>query len=61
MKIDTHIENLEKRIEFLNQKIRDSFLHHDRDEEICKMKRQKLLIKDELQQLMNKIDSLRFE
>lgn len=61
MKIDIHIENLEKRIEFLDQKIRDSVLHHDHDEEICKMKRQKLLIKDELQQLIKKIDSLHLE
>lgn len=58
MKIDTHMENLEKKLDHLDKEIRDSYLHHDHDEEIYKLKRQKLIIKDQLQKLMNIVDKI---
>ena len=56
MKIDTHIENLQKKHDDLDKMLHEKSVHHAHHEEICDLKRQKLLIKDQIELLVKKID-----
>ena len=59
MKIDSHIENLRKKHESIEQKLHDKLIHHADDDEILDLKRQKLLIKDQIHMLLKKLEDIK--
>lgn len=58
MKIETHMENMAHKAHILEEKIRQAYLHHEESEQIQTLKQQKLMIKDQIQSLLKKVNDL---
>lgn len=55
MSIANRINSLENRHNEIEDLIRKAYLNHEKNEHICELKKEKLLLKEELNQLLNTI------
>jgi|GEM_PF-3461381 len=58
MNFSGHLEALQKRHDKIQDKIRELEMHHLVDEEVNELKRQRLVLKDQIYQLLRKLDEL---
>lgn len=58
MNVNGHLEALQKRHDKIQDKIRELETHHLVDEELNELKRKRLVLKDQIYQLLHKLDEL---
>lgn len=59
MKIDARLESLQKKYETIQSQIHDLEVHHQHyEDEVQELKRQRLIIKDQMYQLIHKLDEI---
>lgn len=57
-KLIHHLESLREKHDDLDKQIRDMYGHHDSDLKVEEMKKKKLKLKDEMEQMRQKINKL---
>lgn len=55
MSIDTHIESLKLKHDKIEEELHEAYVNHWPSDELTKLKKQKLLLNDEIQYYLSKV------